>query len=165
MRAAVSLVLRSGAEIEVLLIRRAEADGDPWSGHMALPGGRQDPSDLDLLHTAMRETLEETGVDLQEKGVALGRLDPLEPATYRLPPLSILPFVFDVPAGTDARPASPEVVQIFWVPLSLLCSPEASGTVEIPLEGGSRTFPCFRVEGNVVWGLTYRILRELERLF
>jgi 8-oxo-dGTP pyrophosphatase MutT (NUDIX family) len=161
--AAVSLVLRSRSDLEILLIRRAEADGDPWSGHMALPGGRQDPADRDLLHTAMRETLEETGVHLAEEGVLLGRLAPLVPGIHRLPPISILPFVFGVPAGTDAMPASTEVVQVFWAPLSVLRGPDASGTVDIPMEDGPRTFPCFRVEGHVVWGLTYRILSELER--
>ncbi len=164
-RAAVSLVLRAGEELEVLLIRRAEAEGDPWSGDMALPGGRQDPSDPDLLRTAVRETLEETGVCLREEGWALGRLEPLAPVTRLTPPISILPFVFVVPEGTNAKPASPEVVQVFWIPLSVLWSPQASGTVEIPMDGGRETFSCFRVEGNVVWGLTYRILEELERMF
>jgi len=164
-QAAVSIVIRSGADMQILLIRRAESEGDPWSGHMALPGGRRDPSDRDLLQTAIRETLEETGVHLDNDGVLLGRMDPLVPATIRLPPISIVPFVFGVPGGICARAASPEVDQIFWTPLSQLWSPEASGTVDIQLGDMTRTFPCLREGGNVVWGLTYRILRNLERLF
>jgi 8-oxo-dGTP pyrophosphatase MutT (NUDIX family) len=161
--AAVSLILRSGPELEILLIRRAEAEGDPWSGHMALPGGRRDPEDESLLHTAVRETLEETGVRLSETAAPLGRLDPLVPATRRLPPISIFPFVFGVPDGTGARAASPEVDEVLWTPLSYLRSPQASGTVDIPLGDGTRTFPCLRVEERVIWGLTYRILLDFFR--
>lgn len=161
--AAVSLVLRSGpprsgAGIDLLLIRRAESDTDPWSGHMALPGGRRDHTDPDLLFTALRETREETGVALDRVGAPLGRLAPVAPATPRLPPISIFPFVFGVGGNTDARVASREVEEVLWAPLPDLRRAEARGTVEIPLADGFRTFPCFRYRERVVWGLTYRIL-------
>lgn len=158
--AAVSLILRTGPDLDLLLIRRAEAEGDPWSGHMALPGGRRDPQDETLLHTAIRETQEETGLRLGDSGVALGPMSPLVPATRRLPPISIFPFVFGVPAGTPARAASPEVDEVLWTPVSYLQSTEASGTVDIPLGDMNRTFPCLRVGHRVIWGLTYRILQE-----
>ena len=159
--AAVSLILRSGPELEVLLIRRAEAERDPWSGQMALPGGRRDPQDDNLLATAVRESWEETGVQLDQWGTALGKLNPLIPATKRLPPISIFPFVFGVGEETLARVASPEVDEVLWTPLSHLTNPEASGTVEIHFDGAPRNFPCFRVEERVIWGLTYRILTDL----
>src|SRR5215471_21768996 len=76
--AAVAAILRDReGEAEVLLIRRAQKTGDPWSGHMAFPGGRQDPSDLDLLHTAVRETQEEVGLELSPGRNLIGRLDDL----------------------------------------------------------------------------------------
>lgn len=162
--AAVSLALRAAETPEILLIRRAEADGDPWSGHMALPGGRRDPADPDLLHTALRETLEETGVALQAHGLALGRLQPLVPATHRLPPISIHPFVFVVPAGTSAHTASLEVAEVLWTPVSELRCPSALGKVDIHLGDVTRTFPCIRVGERVVWGLTYRILEGFFRI-
>ena len=163
--AAVSLILRAGPEVELLLIRRAEMTGDPWSGQMALPGGRRDSADPGLLQTAIRETLEETGVRLQEEGVPLGRLEKTAPATYRLPPISIHPFVFGVPPGTVARVASKEVNEVLWTPLALFQDPDASGEVDIPLGDESRIFPCYRVEDRVVWGLTYRIITGfLERV-
>ena len=158
--AAVSLILRPGPELELLLIRRAESEGDPWSGHMALPGGRRDLQDRNLLHTAIRETLEETGVSLGEWGTQLGRLAPLTPATKRLPSISIFPFVFAVPAGTRARTASHEIDEVLWTPVSHLHSPKAAGTVEIPFGDLTRTYPCLRVEERVIWGLTYRILQD-----
>jgi 8-oxo-dGTP pyrophosphatase MutT (NUDIX family) len=162
----VSVVLRTRAHLEILLIRRAQATGDPWSGDMALPGGRRDPADRDLLHTAIRETLEETALDLGMDGATLlGRMNPLIPYTRHLPPLAIVPFVFQVPEDTRASVASPEVDQVFWTPLSHLWIPDAYGTVEIPLDGARASFPCYRADGNVVWGLTYRILKNLEQLF
>src|SRR4051812_9489869 len=65
-RAAILLALRmrEDGEPEVLMIKRADAEGDPWSGHIALPGGRMEPGDRDLSDTAVRETREETGVDV-----------------------------------------------------------------------------------------------------
>src|SRR4029450_1300778 len=75
-RAAVAVVLRPGAadSAELLLIERARKAGDPWSGHMALPGGRHDPEDVELRSTAERETLEEVGIDLRG-GELLGQLE------------------------------------------------------------------------------------------
>ncbi len=157
--AAVSLILRERDELEVLLIRRAEAEGDPWSGQMALPGGRRDPSDPNLMVTAIRETEEEVALRLEESGVHLGRLEALIPATKRLPPITIFPFVFGVPKNASAKASSREVDEVLWVPLSALRDPQAASTVEIHYgDADSRTFPCFRVQGRVIWGLTYRIL-------
>src|SRR5687767_5021478 len=79
LQAAVALVVRAGEQLDVLLIKRAKRDGDPWSGHMALPGGRRDASDESLLDTAVRETEEETGVELQSRVVHLGRLEEVRP--------------------------------------------------------------------------------------
>jgi len=160
-QAAVSLILRNGRELEVLLIRRAESEGDPWSGQMALPGGRWDPEDENLLATAIRETREETGVRLDQGGIILGKLDSVTPNSTRLPPIFIFPFVFWVVEGTRAVAASPEVDEVLWTPLSHFSNPEASGTLEIRHgEEDVRIFPCLRVEERVIWGLTYRILTD-----
>jgi 8-oxo-dGTP pyrophosphatase MutT (NUDIX family) len=160
-QAAVSLVLRGRDALDVLLIKRARREGDPWSGHMALPGGRRAPQDASLLETAIRETLEETGVNLDRSGVHLGRLGGVAPQSVRLPKLSIAPFVFGVPHDTPAHVASPEVDRIHWVPLALLSSPETRGTLAIRLpSGGEQRFPSLNVCGEVVWGLTYRILLD-----
>lgn len=160
-QAAVALVVRGRERLEVLLIKRAARAGDPWSGHMALPGGRHDAADASLLHTAVRETLEETGLSLDEVGTHLGRLEEVRPQSARLPRLAVMPFVFGVPATAPAMVASPaEVDAVHWVPIDVLRRPETRGTLEVPLPGGSRTFPCLRVVDDVVWGLTYRILDD-----
>ena len=160
LQAAVALIVRAGEHLEVLLIKRAKREGDPWSGHMALPGGRRDALDASLLDTAVRETREETGVALEERGVHLGRLEEVRPQSARLPRLSVTPHVFGVPAETSARAASAEVDAVHWVSIARLRQPETRSIVEIPLPGGARTFPCLRVADDVVWGLTYRILED-----
>lgn len=164
LQAAVALVLRGRERLDLLIIKRARSERDPWSGHMALPGGRRDPTDGSALDTAMRETLEETGVDLRDRGAHLGRLDEVMPRSVRLPKLVIEPFVFGVGADVTARVTSREVDAVHWVTLEKLRAPETQGEVEIELPGGVRTFPCFHVADDIVWGLTHRILSQfLER--
>lgn len=165
LQAAVALVIRASDPLELLLIKRARSARDPWSGHMALPGGRRDSGDASLQVTAVRETLEETGVDLAGLGVPLARLDEVMPGSVRLPKLTIAPFVYFVPAHATAHVASPEVDEVHWVGLDTLRAPGTHGEVEIPLPGGTRTFPCYQVSGEIVWGLTYRILQQFLELY
>lgn len=161
--AAVALVLREqAADLELLLIERAHDPRDPWSGHMALPGGRRDPIDQSLLHTAVRETLEETGVELlvPPHDLALGALPGVAPQGVVRPRVHVAPFVFGAAADTVARVASAEVARVEWAPLASLADPAARGEITVELPTGPRAFPCFRLGDDVVWGLTYRILRE-----
>lgn len=158
----VAVMLAPGKSgLEVLFIRRAERAGDPWSGHIGLPGGRREDRDADLLATAIRETREEIGVDLAP-GALLGSLDDLQPSSPVLPPLIIRPFVFGVSPRPEAG-TSEEVVCSYWVPLDSLHA--ARGEAKVSIREKVMTVPCFRVpdlpEGLVVWGLTYRILNGL----
>jgi 8-oxo-dGTP pyrophosphatase MutT (NUDIX family) len=156
--AAVLLVLRPTDPLELLLIERAELEGDPWSGHMALPGGRRDPEDTDLLATALRETEEETGIVVPRADV-VGRLDELGPAASRRRfNLIIAPFVAAVPAGTGAEPAPAEVETALWVPLTRLASDDAVDEVLIQLEGEEIRLPALNYDDYIIWGLTHRIL-------
>src|ERR1700737_5144593 len=94
-RAVILLALRARAdgEPELLMIKRADAEGDPWSGHIACPGGRMEPGDHDLAVTAVRATREETGVDIARDGRLLGHLDDLSPRSPTLAPIVIRPYV------------------------------------------------------------------------
>jgi len=164
-QAAVSLILRTNAELELLLIKRALSERDPWSGHMALPGGRREPIDPDLTGTAIRETAEETGVELGSLGWHLGRLDQVSPTSKRLPLLTIVPYVFGVPHQVTASVNSPEVESVMWVELSTLRDPDTRGTTTIELPEGPKAFPCYQVGGHAVWGLTFRILTGFLEIF
>ena len=169
-RAAVSVVLHSASpedDVSVLLIRRAERVGDPWSGHMAFPGGRRDREDPDLLATALRETREEVGLDLAEHAEFLVRM-PDVPATFRAAgiELTVAPFVFAL-RGEHVLAPNHEVAETLWVPLRSLAVGEGAGTHAIQYEGREMRFPCIRVGERVIWGLTWwmlqAILREIHR--
>ncbi|HEU4405287.1 MAG TPA: CoA pyrophosphatase [Polyangiaceae bacterium] len=161
--AAVAAVLREpapGEGVELLLIKRAEHPDDPWSGHMALPGGRHDEGDGSLLATAVRETYEEVGIDLAAQGALLGRLESVEAvAKGRRVGLTITPFVFALRGEAPLRFDEREVAEAFWSPLAPLALGEAAGTYPYRHEGVVYDLPCLHVGERVVWGLTYRMLQ------
>jgi len=158
-RAAVAIVLRDGPSgIEVLFIHRAEHPEDPWSGHMAFPGGRAEDAEPPLL-TAIRESAEEVGLDL-ERAEHIGALDELQ-AVRRVPvDLAIAPFVFRVPKDAEPRP-NHEVRAVCWLPLEELMGERFRSTYDYAEADGVLRFPCFRVDDKVIWGLTYRMFGEL----
>jgi 8-oxo-dGTP pyrophosphatase MutT (NUDIX family) len=159
--AVVAAILReSGTGVEVLMIRRAEHELDPWSGHMALPGGHGDPGDENLVATAVREVSEEVGLDLFAHAELLGRLREVQarPASF-----SIFPLVFALSAGPRPQPNPAEVQEVVWASLDHLRSPSARRHHEVVVEQQRHRFPAFDVNGRTVWGLTYRILGDLLR--
>jgi 8-oxo-dGTP pyrophosphatase MutT (NUDIX family) len=166
-RAAVALVLRASdaaGPLELLFVKRAEWEGDPWSGHVAFPGGRHEPGDASLWDTAARETAEETGLDLRRDGALLGALDDLHPRTPVLPSIAVRPFVV---AAAPARPLalSDELAAAFWVPVGWFGEHGSSTTSVVRARGVELTVPSFVREGHTIWGMTHRILQQfLERL-
>ena len=160
--AAIALTIRMGeaGEPELLMIKRADHVGDPWSGHVAVPGGRMDPSDADLTFTAMRETLEETGIDLARVGRILGTLDDVAPRTPYLPPISIRPFVVAAASQLRVTPSA-EVASYFWVPLSAIRDQGAWSLRSVLVRGSPTQERTFVYREHIVWGLTERVLRQL----
>lgn len=161
--AAVAAILHDrGGEAEVLLIRRAYKEGDPWSHHMAFPGGRQDPKDADLLHTALRETEEEVGLKLVPEQHLIGRLDDL-PAVVRgnRVGLVIAPFVFAVEREPVLVPRVEEVEEVVWAQLSALAEGKLDTKYGYQFGGQTVELPGFDVGGRVVWGMTHRMLGAL----
>lgn len=158
-RAAVAMVLHDApAGPSVLFIERARREGDPWSGHMAFPGGRMDATDATPQAAAERETFEEVGLSL-EGAELIGRLDDKRGNPRAHPTLVISAFVYRV--ADDRAPAltpNYEVASAFWFPVAQLLAREHQAIYA----AHELEFPGIRVgeERHVVWGLTYSFLES-----
>jgi 8-oxo-dGTP pyrophosphatase MutT (NUDIX family) len=161
-QASVAVIVGSEPDA-VLVIRRAERIGDPWSGHMGFPGGRRDSADEHLLATAIRETEEEVGVRLGLENL-IGSLDDIGPRSTASPSIFARPYVFAV-EGHPATSLNQEVASSHWVPLDALRAPGVVGEYTLEVGSTSRTFPAFHLPEGVIWGMTERMLTSLLGLF
>jgi 8-oxo-dGTP pyrophosphatase MutT (NUDIX family) len=163
--AAVAAVIRPTRDsFKLLFIHRAEDPRDPWSGHMAFPGGRVETTDADSISAAVRETREEVALDLEDGAILLGRLSDVA-AVGRGRPLSLVvePYVFAIEDRPELE-LNHEVADAVWVPLDFLLDrsnrstlPWRHGDVEVRL-------PCYRFGSHVIWGLTFGMVDELVSL-
>lgn len=161
--AAVSAILHDlgNGYFEMLFIKRAAQERDPWSGHMAFPGGRHESHDPDLLATAHRETWEEIGLELKGRAELVTQLNDLQAlARGREVPLIVRPYIFVL---NERPPLSPnrEVEQVVWVPLGVLLRGEGRGTLQWQRGDQKMELPCIRFQSYTIWGLTYYMLSEL----
>ena len=162
--AAVAMVLRERQRAtEVLFIERAKRRGDPWSGHMAFPGGHREPEDADLRAAAVRETWEEVGLDISAASL-LGALPRQRPMNGHA--LTVAPFVFAT-RGEAALSLNHEVAAAVWAPLAPMHRGGNAAHMRLPAHSaGAREAPHalhgFRLQsGHFVWGLTYRMVQTL----
>jgi len=164
-RAAVALIFRAGesGSPELLFIRRADYPGDPWSGQVAFPGGREETGDANLADTAIRETREETGINLDQDGTVIGMLDDLRPTTTRLPAIIVRPYVVLLKQVRELL-LSDEVAMAFWVPLEALRQGESWRDTTVLARGVQMNRRAFHHQGQVIWGMTERILAQLLAL-
>jgi 8-oxo-dGTP pyrophosphatase MutT (NUDIX family) len=139
----------------VLLIRRTERSGDPWSGQIGFPGGHKSPYDQGLPQTAIREAEEEVGIELSKHDL-LGAM-PL--VTTRSRRVQVAPFVFALKSPERVR-INREVAESFWVPLVELMRLDVKRR-RVPVEDGELEVNSFDYQGRIVWGLTFRILNLL----
>lgn len=165
--AAVALVLRHAADdddLELLLIRRATREGDPWSGQIGLPGGRFDPGDASLEATALRETMEEVGLDLRAHGEVLGALDELRPRTPVLPPIIVRPYLVAV-HSVPALVPSHEVAEMRWVRVGELLAPATRVETVVHVRNFRMKVQAYQLGDFTVWGMTERILTTFAELW
>ena len=157
--ASVALVLAGeGAGLSLAMIRRAEREGDPWSGQMALPGGRADPADADAAAVAERETQEEVGLRLRRDQL----IAPLEEMPVLRAGVDIgmvlAPHVYHLGVAPARLVPSHEVADAWWVPVPHLLQPAHATELFFTRDGQRLKFPGIAFGGQVIWGVTYRVL-------
>lgn len=155
-RAAVALILREvKGGLSIIFIKRSEYENDPWSGHMAFPGGREEEQDDTLYDTVIRETFEETGIDLRG-GRIIGRLDDVRPVIRTASRnLIITPFVAIAPQNFEIC-ANDEVEEVVQIPISLL----RQRAITTLYEGSIQQFCTYHYRGYIIWGITAWILSQ-----
>lgn len=159
--AAIAVVIGSDPDA-FLIIQRAERSGDPWSGHMGLPGGRRGPRDEYLLATAIRETAEEVGLMLHPSSL-LGCLDDEAPRSRSRPGIFARPYAFAVKGHPPLVP-NQEVSGAFWIDLTTFRTVEVFREFTLLISGTSRTFPAYHTKEGVIWGMTERVLTSVLRI-
>ena len=142
--------------LQILLVQRAEREGDPWSGQIGLPGGRVKLGVESPQAALYREVEEEVGIDLKEVGIELGRLSVGHP--MRRMEMRVQPWVYGLRTKPKVSIGS-EIAGSFWVNLREL--PSKVKMTEITIRNQPISVESFAVEGKVVWGFTYRVLTEL----
>lgn len=152
--AAVAVILKAVDEdLEILLVKRAENPTDPWSGQMAFPGGKRDSKDRNLKQTVIRETLEETGINLNQEGHFLGVLE--TQSSPRKPEIHVLPFIILLEQEPQIKLNKKELEWSTWISIEDLSKHE--GTAQFSFG----KFPAYILGTTVIWGLTYRIIEDL----
>ena len=152
--AAVAVILNASTS-SLLLIRRTERLGDPWSGQIAFPGGHRTIGDRSFLETAIRETNEEVGISLRDHTV-LGALPLVYARTRRV---RVVPFVFQLETSVELHP-NMEVADAFWVPVDDLAQSKVVRS-KVRVEKSEFTVDSYIYGENVIWGLTLRIIKIL----
>lgn len=163
--ASVALML-AGPEISpsLCVIRRAEREGDPWSGHMAFPGGRGEPEDSSPRITAERETMEEVGVRL-EPGHFMGFLATLPVRIMgRDTGMTLFSFLYYLGGEQPRLRLNSEVAEAFWIPLDHLLNIDKKERINIALAGKELSRPSISFDGHHIWGLSYRIIQQFSEI-
>ena len=164
-RSAVAMILQlHDGELHILMIKRAEREGDPWSGHMAFPGGRMDPGDAHGYAVAVRETAEEVGLALGPDDTCIGRLSEINARPQRgALGMVVSPFVFRLNREVNFTP-NYEVAEVVWVPLEFLLNTDNREQMTWQFKGAKISMPCYFFEGRRIWGLSLVMLDELMDL-
>jgi 8-oxo-dGTP pyrophosphatase MutT (NUDIX family) len=152
--AAVLLPLIARNELTLLFTRRTETLSR-HSGQVSFPGGRRDPGDLSPVETALRETMEETGIAPAFVSVA-GFLPRYRTGTG----FDILPVVGLLSDGFALAPDRHEVAEIFEVPLAFFLDPANRRKESREWGGKMRDFYAFHPGAHYIWGATAAILSD-----
>ncbi len=143
--------------LSVLLTRRA-AELKHHAGQVSFPGGRMEPTDRDIQHTALRETHEEVGIH-PEKVQVLGYLPPMPTITG----FAVTPIVGLLESDVTVTIDVAEVERAFEVPLGFLLNPVNQQMSEREFEGVKIPLAEFHFGGERIWGATASMVIALRQ--
>lgn len=153
-------IFERAGDLHLIYIRRSDRV-ESHRGQVAFPGGRVDPTDPNLLHTALREAHEEVGIEPATVEVLGG----FQGAVARTSEIHVTPFVGVIPPAEALRPDPKEVAAVFDVPMSVLADSRYRGTYRFNRGGGVVSeHPAIFYADQIIWGLTLRFTEEMLRL-
>jgi 8-oxo-dGTP pyrophosphatase MutT (NUDIX family) len=163
--AAVMMILKEEQKgSSLLFIKRPDSDSDPFSGHVAFPGGKMKGEDSDKLETAVRETREEIGVDITHSGRVIGELDDVNPNNPRANTYIVTPYLSVLEEEVTFTPCAREVEEVLWVPVNHLLDEKNFKLRLTQRDGKLREDYAYIYEQYIIWGMTGRILRQFFTL-
>ena len=150
--AAVGLILiQVQQDFKILFVKRVERLSDPWSGQIAFPGGKKETKDSNLKDTVIRETFEETNIKLDEDNL-IGVLEAIDSGHFSN--IKILSFISLLKGPQIIKLNKKELDNYFWYSYKKILNNRS--LVEI----NSKKEPAYILGDAIVWGITYKILRE-----
>lgn len=145
-------------EWHIALIRRRAHENDPHSAQISFPGGKYETRDGTLMHTALREAMEETGITPDQ----VEMLGPLTSLYIPVSNFEVHPFVGYATTRPHFIPQEDEVDDIIEVPVSFLLDPESIQTIDLVVRNFQlKNVHCFKFDGHIIWGATAMMLYEL----
>jgi 8-oxo-dGTP pyrophosphatase MutT (NUDIX family) len=153
------LYLHEG-RIYTVFIKRTEYNG-VHSGQISLPGGMFKKSDSSLSYTALRETMEETGMPVKEASV-IGQLTRLHIPVSNI---NVFPFVAVSNKRPDFIPDPTEVQYLIETSLDDLLNPLNQKTKIMQIAETAIEVPYFDVRENHIWGATAMIVSEFLEVY
>lgn len=171
-RSSVAIVFdqQAGEGASILMIKRAEHKDDPWSGHMAFPGGRRESFDRNSLATAKREMHEEVGFDIDDaehrhlNGEWLGRLSDIRTAPrVTSKAMVVSPYTFAV-SDRPVLDANYEVAETVWIPFAFFADIKNRDIYELEYQQKKIALPCYRYNDKMIWGMSLLMIDEVLRI-
>lgn len=160
LQGAVLILLYPEDGLNVIMIERAKYDG-VHSGQIAFPGGKKENEDVDLQHTALRETFEEIGVRSSEVHI-LGKLSRLYIPVSNI---CVFPFVGLLEKPLQFKIDRFEVQRIIQIKVKELMDPTNCQVATFTGKNYTIEAPCYMVGGVKIWGASAMMLSELLELF
>lgn len=161
-RSAVAIIYRyRNEQCELLFIKRSVREGDPWSGHMAFPGGKIQAEDNSASDAAIRETQEEIGIDLYKCSRFYKRLSDLLTRRHsELRPMVVSPFLFLLTEDVEFT-INHEVEEVVWIPLDFFKDETNKRNYVWKIGPFKLNLSSYVYDDRTIWGLTYMMIQEV----